>query len=138
MQSRCVGSEPIKPTSWSFEPKTCESNVPDCAFCQELNAFLVQPDKIEEVFSKNSYRHIKDQLDGEYGDVYCAPGGTARVIKQHREWRREHHQWKTKFDAVYKSLPVGKAVKDLLGDKYDELIEMSWLELNAPEWDVEG
>ena len=44
----------------------------------------------------------------------------------------------SRFDAVYKSLPIGKAAKDLLGDKYEELTSMSWLELNGPEWGVKG
>ena len=90
MQSRCVGPEPIKPTSWSFEPKASGSNVPDCAFCRELNAFLIQSDKIEEIFSESSYWHIKDQLDVEYADVSCAPGGRARVKKHDFEWEHDH------------------------------------------------
>ena len=133
-----MGSEPTKPTSWSFEPKACERNMPDCAFCQELNAFLLQPDKIEQVFSENSYDHISDQVYGKYGATECATGYRARVIKQHLGWENDHRQWRSRFDNVYKCLPMGEVVKDLLGDRYEELISMSWLELSGPEWGVEG
>ena len=133
-----MGPEPIKPTSWSFEPKACASNVPDCAICRELNAFLIRSDKIEKVFSGSSYWHLVDQLDRKYGDVSPATGGRAKVKKHHFEWKHAHRQWMSRFDAVYKSLPIGEAVKDLLGDKYEELTSMSWLKLNGPERGVNG
>lgn len=128
-----MGLKPIKPTTWSFEPKACKRNVPDCAFCREFNALLLQPDKIEAVFSEDSYYHVQDQLDGEYGHVERAPEDETRVIKHNLEWEHDHWQWMSRFEALYEHLQMGWPWEHLLGDEYEELISMSWLKLKGTD-----
>ena len=121
LQTRCVGLEPAKPSNWSREPKGCKD--PDCTLCPKLNVFLADPEKEEEIFVDNRDGHLRRQA-GYSLEIKYAGGSSLKITKKDTKWESEHRRWQERFDSVRKKLPLFDAVKDLYGERCQELQSM--------------
>lgn len=114
-----------KLSDWSREPRDCKE--PN-EVCKIYNAFLVDPDKAEETFADMPHCHLgfyeNDDVTLDYPDGISAK--TRKFTKTTWTWKKQHSAWQDRLSSVKKSLPFTQEVKDLYGDRWDDMQTLIW------------
>ncbi len=133
--NRCVGMEPVKPTTWTRPTRGCGKAA--CLLCPKLREFLADPEKeiayLEDEKSRYGNGHLHDICSPWSRFKHeCTPNHQMedgrkllRIKKTDCEWAEMHEAWEGRCGRVAGALKHGLvASRPLLGERYDELVEM--------------
>ena len=136
---RCVGMEPSKPADWVRPQLQCSDKT--CKLCPGLNNFLQDPLVAEKIFDDvpnwSSTGHIyscvhyysKEKSEAVRDETHKDKKLKTKVIKTDNEYQETLRLWRERFNGVQAKVVELKGCKGLLGDKYDELMEMRIVKL---------
>ena len=130
---RYIGAEPPAPQEWAKPRRGC-----GCTDCQELDRFLVDPNRTVGRFSvaEKRRRHIVSQIGNTCENETERKGlpYTLVVTKNEHTWKEALKAWQQRCDEAARNIQdIGlPALKDLLADRYTELTEFTAMRLGAP------
>ena len=138
---RFVGMEPARPQDWSKPTGGCRT----CKDCMYLSNWLVDPQQRQIRFdgiAQPPKRHLEGQLHRDHDcqsehDKKVSPHGLV-ITKTQNRWGQEHRDWiRRSKEAVenIKSIAPQTVLKDLLGDLYHPILDLSGQTLlaNTPQ-----
>lgn len=120
LSQRCIGPEPQMPADWCRPPITCPGKEKDCKICGKVNEFLGQPGQKEKQFNNKEWAHLP-----YYSVPYYSRKGDD-LVKNNFEWDSQHREWADRLRQVQIAMPAFETVKDLYGDRWEEVKRMIW------------
>ncbi|KAG8526058.1 uncharacterized protein KY384_000820 [Bacidia gigantensis] len=133
---RFVGIEPAKPTDWArpeeiMDPTKCDTKK-QCKECAEMNAFLKDPEQQTFQIPTKPSGEISSHLRYRY-DYFKNFEQEKGVGKRHTQWEERAAQ---AVSALQKLPQPG--LKECLGKRYDEIVELRAVKVGAMEDVGEG
>ena len=136
---RCVGTEPAKSTTWTRPALGCQDET--CLLCPKLDDFLHDPER--------EFGYLEDKRLSWYGEGHLYDRASRwdghectrnhemedgrkmlRIKKLDKAWAHAHDAWKRKCDILTGKIKYGFfPSRALLGERYDELVEMRPIKL---------
>lgn len=126
---RFVRPQPKRPLDWSLSPTKVKCK---CHDCLELKAFIRDGNRQMCQFRMIQRRrtHLEKQLfskDFQYETVRSSMPHILVITKVHAVYQQEHSEWQTRFKRAQKciqQLDTNPWLEQVLGDKYDEIVNM--------------
>lgn len=133
---RYVRREPQRPPNWACPKKGC-----GCKDCVHLDLFLSSPTRQTMEFTTTGPKrnHIEDRVRG-LNEICTSTKMNGRaphtliLTKTMDWWKSSHDAWSNRCSLALASInSIGiDNLKQLLGDKYDELVDMRQVKLVVP------
>jgi len=135
--NRYVEEGPHRASTWARPTTfiTCS-----CKDCGDLKAFIQDEKRKEGRFSvgEKRRRHLQAHLYSQEGytsdTIRQGSPHTLVIRKTHAQYRREHVEWKSRYDTAKENmsdLARNPCLKKLLGDRYDEIMDLKVTDQSA-------
>ena len=127
--NRCVGMEPGRPSEWYRDEPPPSFYIyyhcSGCTSCSTLKDFLNNPAQEIAYFDveDDRWKHVEyctNQPKAGYVNKWIMETNMVQVTKIDPK----HTEWEERFEGVQSALKSLQSCRALLGDKYDELMEM--------------